>query len=179
MVEGGHSTARLRRGAGPRHLSAGATSLLSWEACGRDGGQERCFVLLSSWESLFLQAEGSSGVGSRMLRADRKRGCAGGSGSGLRGPLEAFPGLSSGLSPSTALPAALEWGLRAFTFPARKQRLREGRSFAWSHTACKWWSSWALGLLSDSQSGVLSRAHTHIHACTLSQPYEFAFLGYT
>ena len=121
MVEGGHSTARLRRGAGLRHLSAGATSLLSWEACGRDGGQERCFVLLFSWESLFLQAEGSSRVGSRMLRADRMRGCAGRSGSGLRGPLEAFPGLSSGLSPSTALPAALGWGLRAFTFPARNR----------------------------------------------------------
>lgn len=164
MVKGGHSTARLRRGAGPRHLSAGARSLLSWEAWERDGGQERCSVLLSSWESLFLQAEGSFGEGSRMLRADRKRGCAGGSGSGLRGPLETFPGLSSGLSPSTTLPAALEWGLRAFTILARKQRLREGKPFAWSHTASKWWSSWALGLLSDSQSAVLS--HTCIHSLT-------------
>ena len=82
------------------------------------------------------------------------------------GPLEAFP--RGGLSLPTARSAALERGHSAFTFPARKQRLREGKPFAWSRTAQEWWSSRALGLLSDSQSGVLSSDHTHtcIHSFT-------------
>lgn len=65
------------------------------------------------------------------------------------------------VSPPTARSAALERGPSAFAFPARKQRLREGKPSAWSHTALEWWSSWALGPLSGSQPGELSSDHTH------------------
>ena len=73
-----------------------------------------------------------------MPRADRKWDCAGGSGTDLRVPLEASPGLGSGLLPPMVPSAALERGLSALTFPAGKQRLREGKPSAWSHTAYKW-----------------------------------------
>lgn len=74
-------------------------------------------------KDLFLQAKSSGDPGGpqRCPRIARKWGCAGGAGTGLRGSLEASPGLGSGLSPLAVPSAALQACLSALTFPARNR----------------------------------------------------------
>lgn len=85
---------------------------------------------------------------------------------GWHGPGRLLRGLTW-VGPARSLPevpsAALEAGLSALTFLAGKQRLREGKSFAWG--------SWSPGLclLSDSQSNYCTD-HTHKLTCLSNVP---------
>ena len=170
MVEGGHSIARLRRGAGPRHPSAGATLLLSWEARGRDGGQERCVVPCG--KVCFCRQRGPLEWGPGMLRDDRKRGCAGGSGSSLRVPWRPFQGEDS----PCPQPAQRLWN--RVTVPSRFQRGNRGSERA-SHLpgVAQLRSGGAPGPWVSSRTLSLGcfPVITLTHAYILSQPYEFAF----